>query len=278
MDQRLALSFGLIFLMSSVLVGIPLIKAESIANITINADGSITGTDSIQQVGDTYTLTANISGNIQVQKSNIVIDGAGHSLNQGGIDLANGIGQDPTRPTIRNVVIENLYIEGGGIGTNGGGNYTFYNDNIPSIQFLGDCVNNNITLCTVGAIAFDYGGNATLTENNLTGNFLAWLSFGGYADRNYWSDYLAKYTNATEIGNSGIGNQPYVYATVQNYTQTIYCQDNHPLMKPVAIPLTGSSSQGNVPEFGYLAILPLSLFMLSIAAILRHRKTKAHGK
>ena len=69
----------------------------------------------------------------------------------------------------------------------GGGNDTFYNDFIPSIQFLGDCVNNNITFCSVSAISFDYGGNATLTENNLTGNILVWLSFGGSADRNYWS-------------------------------------------------------------------------------------------
>jgi hypothetical protein len=171
-----------------------------------------------------------------------------------------------------------LYIESGSIGTNGGGNDTFYNDYIPSIQFLGDCINNNITFCSVAAISFDYGGNATMTENNISGNILVWLSFGGSADRNYWSDYLTKYPNATEIDNSGIGNQPYVYATVQNYTQTIYCQDNHPLMKPVAIPLMGSSSQINVLEFPSL-LLVLILFMavsatFTVAVLVRRRNVQ----
>ena len=170
-----------------------------------------------------------------------------------------------------------MYIESGSIGTNGGGNDTFYNDYIPSIQFLGDCINNNITFCSVAAISFDYGGNATLTENNLTGNFLVWLSLGGSADRNYWSDYLTKYPNATEIDNSGIGNQPYVYAAVQNYTQTIYCQDNHPLMKPVAIPLMGSNPlskptpTSTVPEFSWLMILPLLAFVLVSVVLVRLR-------
>ena len=75
-----------------------------------------------------------------------------------------------------------------------------------------------------------------MTENNITGNILVWLSNGGIADRNYWSDYLTKYPNATEIDNSGIGNQPYVYAIVETRTPIVY-QDNHPLMNPVAVPL-----------------------------------------
>ena len=283
MKKRLAFVVSLIFL-TSLVVSVPLIKGQTVGNIIINADGSVAGTNSIQQVGNTYALKANISGNMQVQRSSIVIDGAGYSLNQGGIDLTNGIGQNPTHPTINNVTIENLYIESGGIGTNGGGNDTFYNDYIPSIQFLGDCINNNITFCSVAAISFDYGGNATITENNLTGNILVWLSFGGIADRNYWSDYLTKYPNAAEIDNSGIGNQPYVYATVQNYSQTIYCQDNHPLMKPVAIPLMGSNPLGTstptpaVPEFSLLVVIPLIVGILSVVVILRHRKTTSLSK
>lgn len=280
MNKRLALVVSFIFLISLV-VSVPLIQGQTVGNIIINADGLVAGTNSIQQVGNTYTLKANISGNLQIQRSNLVLDGAGYSLNQGGIDLTNGIGQDPTRPTISNITIENLYIESGGIGTNGGGNDTFYNDYIPSIQFLGDCINNNITFCSVAAISFDYGGNATITENNLTGNILVWLSFGGIADRNYWSDYLTKYPNATEIDNSGIGNQPYVYATVQNYTQPIYCQDNHPLMKPVAIPLMSSNPLGTptntptVPEVPLWSTpLLLSLMLATVGLLVYFKKHK----
>ncbi len=239
MNKHWVLPISLAFLLSMVAT-IPVINAQSVGNIVINSDGAFTGTDAINRKGNTYTLTANISGNIQIQRSNIIVDGAGYSLNQGGIDLTNGIGQDPTRSTIINVTIENLYVESGSIGTNGGGNYTFYDDYIPSIQFLGDCINNNITFCTVEAVSFDYGGNATLTENNL-GSVLVWLSFGGVADRNYWSDYLTKYSNATEIDSTGIGNTPYVYSIVETQTPLIY-KDNHPLMKPVAIPLMGSNT------------------------------------
>ncbi len=280
MKKCLVFAIVIILLMFIVLVNIPLIKAQSVNNIVINPDGSVTGTNNIQQIDNTYTLTSNISGNIQVQKSNIILNGSGFALdgqNTGGIDLTNKIGQNPTHPTISNITIENLYIESGGISTNGGGNDTFYNDYIPSIQFLGDCINNNITFCSVAAISFDYGGNATLTENNLTSNILVWLSFAGSADRNYWSGYLTKYPNATEIDNSGIGNQPYVYAIIQNYTQTIYCQDNHPLMNPVVIPLFGSTTTPTptptIPEFSWLVVLPLFVSVLFIAIKLRHRKT-----
>ena len=184
-----------------------------------------------------------------MSKSNIAIDGAGYTLDgngTGGIDLTNGIGQNPTRATISNVTIENLYILNGGVGTNGGGNDTFFNDYISNslggacIFLMGDCDYNNITFCTLNgsngtAIEMVYGANynGTITENNIMGGVMLWLSVGGNVDRNYWSDYLTRYPNATEIGSSGIGNTPYVYAT--GY------QDSHPLMKPVAIPLTGSS-------------------------------------
>jgi len=51
-------------------------------------------------------------------------------------------------------------------------------------------------------------------------------------DRNYWSDYLTKYSNATEIDSSGIGNTPYVF---YSHGAVGALQDNHPLMKPVSI-------------------------------------------
>jgi hypothetical protein len=53
---------------------------------------------------------------------------------------------------------------------------------------------------------------------------------------NYWRFYLTKYPNATEIGNTGIGNQPYVI----DLSTPANDPDYHPLMKPISIPLTGS--------------------------------------
>ena len=88
-NKNLSIAISFFFLMSIIAISAPLIKAQSVGDITIKADGSVTGTDAINQSGNTYTLIANISGNMQVQKSSIVLDGAGYSLNQGRIDLTN---------------------------------------------------------------------------------------------------------------------------------------------------------------------------------------------
>ena len=63
---------------------------------------------------------------------------------------------------------------------------------------------------------------------------------------NYWSDYLSKYPNATEIDNSGLGDTPYVIDA--------YNQDNYPLMRPVDI------------DFGSIG-LPFSISSLVIATV-----------
>ena len=86
---------------------------------------------------------------------------------------------------------------------------------------------------------------------------------------NYWSDYKAKYPNAIEIGHTGIYNTSYVI--VGNIT------DNYPLMAQYNIGMTGipisvPTPTPSVPEFSWLAMLTLFLFMLSVTMILRHRK------
>jgi hypothetical protein len=75
--KRTALTLTLIMalLFSFLFCGILVqpVKSQFLGSVYIAADGSIVGTNSIQQVGSTYTLTANISGTIQVQKNNIII-------------------------------------------------------------------------------------------------------------------------------------------------------------------------------------------------------------
>ena len=278
----IALLFSLTFLVVS---SAPLSNAQSVGNLIINADGSVTGTNNIQQTGSTYTLTSNISGTVQVQKSNIVIEGAGYAVENEGMDLTNGVGQNPTRPTISNVTVKNLYILNGWVVSNGGGNYTFYNDYISSnmadacIMLIGSDYN-NITHCTLkgtfngtSAIGMvDGAAYNTITENNLTGGINQFLSVSETVDRNYWSDYLTKYPNATEIPDSGTGNTPYVYHTEQDITPngttilTSY-QDNHPLMKPVSI---------TVPEFPSWTVLTLLIVMVTAVGFLFYFKKRKH--
>ena len=261
----------------------PLPTPQTAGNAVINSDGSVTGTNAIEQIGSTYVLTGNISNGIDVQKSGIVIDGAGYTLDKGGIDLTNGIGQDPTRSTISNVTIENLHIVncGNGVTANGGGNDTFYNDYISNctgdacIMLIGDCDYNNITFCTLNgsngteAIGMVYGANynGTITENNIMGGVMVWLSEGGTVDRNYWGDYLTRYPNAKEVGSSGIGNTPYVFSTAQNGSETIYYQDNHPLMKPVSI---------TISEFPSWTVLPLLIIIVIGGGLLLYFKKRNH--
>jgi len=73
----------------------------------IQPDGSVTGTSSIQQVGNLYTFTGNVVGGLTVEKDNIVINGAGFTLQN---QLARGV----VMAQRTNVTLENLRVELGG--------------------------------------------------------------------------------------------------------------------------------------------------------------------
>ena len=59
----------------------PVSGQVQLETIFIRPDGSIyPSTAAIQQNGNTYTFTDNISAALKIQKSNIVLDGAGYAL------------------------------------------------------------------------------------------------------------------------------------------------------------------------------------------------------
>ena len=104
---------------SSLLVisNVKIVKASDI--IRIRDDGSVEGTDKIQRDGDVYTLTGNIDSSVGsneafifVEKNNIIIDGAGYTLQ--------GIGHGTAIYMLRkqNVTIKNFNIEGFETGIN----------------------------------------------------------------------------------------------------------------------------------------------------------------
>jgi hypothetical protein len=297
----------------------------SFSSVSINADGSVEpSTAPIVCKGNVYTLTDNISGSMVIHRSNIVIDGAGYTLygNGGtGLDLTNNITQVPSPQEIWNVTIKNLAILGFhfGINTDGGGNDTLYDDyvvtsmngNAGAISFWG-CGGNTISYCSIigdSAVAMQLcSSNNTITENNIAGS--VWLEIAGneMVDRNYWSDYLKIYPNATEIDHTGIGDTPYVF---YSYTYTAYTNggsslsktplyDYHPQISPITIPSfpasaaivastipsspsasaspsptpTSPSTSPNVPEFPMLLVI-LTVFIavsLSMAVLVRARK------
>jgi parallel beta-helix repeat protein len=54
-------------------------EAEA-TSVYINGDGSVTGTGNVQRLGDLYTFVGDFAGPLYVQKDNVVIDGAGHTV------------------------------------------------------------------------------------------------------------------------------------------------------------------------------------------------------
>jgi parallel beta-helix repeat protein len=84
--------------------------------------------------------------------------------------------------------------------------------------YLNNFINNNASGLQVGQ-----PGRWT-AQGDLPGKANAWDNgtFG-----NYWSDYLTRYPDASEVANTGTGDTPF-YINENN-------QDNHPLMEPVAL-------------------------------------------
>jgi hypothetical protein len=241
----LALILILVLVFSAVIVTLFIsLATQPHSGVTIRSDGSVEGTSLIQRQGDTYTLTGNISAGIHVQRSDIVIDGAGYAINGGdsngiGIDLSNGVGTDSSRAQIKNVTVKNLKITNcfSAIDYVASVNDTFIGN------YVADCTGgfniwythnhtlmyNTIENCVTG-ITISFGGSGNvITENNILNStlFVMEQSPNNTVDRNYWSDYLTRYPNATEIGNTGIWDTP--YEGHEAFT------DNHPLVEPVAV-------------------------------------------
>jgi parallel beta-helix repeat protein len=392
-SKSLALVIVALFLTSLIVVSIPLIKSQPVGNIVINSDGSVTGTNNIQQVGNTYALTSNIvNSQIEVQRDNVVIDGAGFTLteppiNTTGIMIPAGGFPEINLSSRTNVTIKDLNIIGSisGITIQDSSNITIENNNLENCSNIaltsidsnntaisGNTITNNnqgieilnsnyttilantleqnaigvwcyashlppklqsgaLSSCSYTDIIGNniqantkHGIDLTATfytrieynnvENNANGIYLypsyytiiyqnnfitntqsvftdGGLSSGGgntwiwnsTSQGNYWSDYLTKYPNATEVGNSGIGNSSYVIDAnnidyyplmIEVQTSPPYSTIGFPVSSPSAsISPSSPSPTPTVPEFSWLTILPLFVSMLFIAVKFRHRKT-----
>jgi len=253
--KALAPTLFLMLLFSSLFYGalIQPVESQSFETIYIRDDGSVEGTDKIQMKGNIYTLTDDIFGTIEVEKDDIVIDGAGHTLqgrkevNERGIYLK-GLGWG--YPGCGNVLIKNFWISNflEGIYVAGGrnnsiiGNYLESSIHvIGSANLTGDLIKHNTIKDSWVFVDYNLGGIDVVTENNFIDcGIYVGLSVAPIVDRNYWSDYSEKYPDAKELDGSGIWDTPYIddryEEDMASSGKYISCIDYHPLISPVLIP------------------------------------------
>jgi parallel beta-helix repeat protein len=163
--KKAFLGFSLIFLVSATLLfsafHVQPVRAEG--TIYIRADGSIDPPAApIQQNGDIYTFTDDIistADGIVVERSNIVIDGAGQTLiGPGKENGTTGFILSPLNPKVSNITIRKANIVGFGIGISG--------DHVVGNFFC----ENNVTDNQLG-IGVRGDGSATISDNNIANNY-----------------------------------------------------------------------------------------------------------
>jgi parallel beta-helix repeat protein len=162
-------------------------------NIANNAGNGIFTNSSYGNTIAWNTFASNIWFGVEIKNGNDNVvsqndffkNGAGIQDGGGGVDIIGGG---------HNLVVGNVFKENDGFGVRVSGsiNSSFYhNDFINNINY-----NNGKIIDGLQASNPWFGG----PESNI---------WDDGASGNYWSDYLTRYANATEIGNTGIGNTPF---------------------------------------------------------------------
>jgi len=170
-------------------------------SIYIRSNGSVEGTDKIQRDGNVYTFTDNIYEGINVQRDNIVVDGAGYTL-QGtgaftstGIDLTGG-----SNITIKNMEIRAFYY---GI--------RLYESSNNSIS------GNTITSNEKSGIYLHYSSDNTISVNSITNNEYGIRFYGSSNNsvsgntvtNNEWDGIDLWFSSSNSVSGNNIRNNSY---------------------------------------------------------------------
>jgi len=185
-------------------------RVEASGTIVIKADGSIEPTTANITTTDnvTYTFTDNIYDEIVVERDNIVVDGAGYTLQGTGASGSYGIYLSGRS----NVTIKNIEIKGFEYGIN----LWWYSSN-------NTVSGNNITANILGGIYLGFSSNNTISGNNVTNNpfigiWIDWSSnnntvSGNAITNNGYGIYIYESSNNSVYHDSFINNTNQAYVT-----------------------------------------------------------------
>ncbi|MDH5779501.1 MAG: right-handed parallel beta-helix repeat-containing protein [Candidatus Bathyarchaeota archaeon] len=159
MGRKLALVLSLVVLVSMLLVALRIPKAEADGTVYIRATGAVDGTDKIQRDGETYTFTDNIFDEIMIEKDDIVVDGAGYTLQGADVSDSKGVSVFGRN----NVTIKNMRIRGFWYGICVGGVFEEPSTNIV-------VCGNDISESTILGIELYRSSNNSVYGNNIVDN------------------------------------------------------------------------------------------------------------
>jgi hypothetical protein len=286
-------------------------STPTLPTIRIMFDGSIFPANvPIQRNGDVYTFTDNVYGQIVVDRDNIVIDGAGHSLQgtrflqgtyngsqedlwligEGQYQEYNGtvvpwtVGIDIATKTTHNLTVKNLNIQNFSIGIyiwtpNNTITGCAVSDTIVGILLAGDynTITNNYIAHNVKGIFF----GVTPLENETLNIGISGNSF--VENDEHFSGCVCEGFNITEPihtwddGEAGNFWSDYNGADVDDngigdtpYVIDSQNQDRYPLMQILATPPTPKTSLEII-----IAAIALPIIIVVAAVIYRRRKKKA---
>jgi parallel beta-helix repeat protein len=221
------------------------VKAEG-GTVYIRADGSVDpSTAPIQRDGDTYAFTDNIYDEIVVERSNIIVDGAGHTVQGTGAFESVGISLSNVQNiTIRDINIKNFYY----------GIYFIFTSHSTITQ-------NNITNNSRG-ILHVLSSNNIISGNNITNNEIG--------------IYLFKSSNNNISGNNFIRNGLFVYDSYSNIVVG-NCVNNKPLvyLEGISGVVVGDAGQVILVDCDNITVENLNLSKTDIGVqLLRTSNTK----
>jgi hypothetical protein len=149
------------------------------STIIIRSDGTVSASSGIQRDGDTYVLTTDLNSPIEIQKNNVIVDGANHTLQGSGKN--NELAAISLKAS--NVTITNFYIANWTAGIHG----AYTNNTITANEFSDTnraialyetnyVVNGNIIQISVSGIYIKLDtvnptkGNNLITNNQIINN------------------------------------------------------------------------------------------------------------